>query len=705
MILKQQLKREYVPIIWILRLCLAAVFIVMSSFLGIAFYRPFHISVEAFSSFIAFSILMMSINTYEISKNIPFLFIGVAFGFGGVFNVIHIIASNGVGYFYGDTTNLSMTLSLVQRYITSISILFLCIFLLKSYKKISGVLIILCFSVISLVLLVWIFLLGNFPISYIPGIGLTTFKFVNEYIVSAITIISAVILAKKRKYVDSNVFLLLQVYFYSTIFSNTLFTFYTVQSEITNVLAHTFKVVSFYCVYRAIVKVGLKTPYNLLFNEIDRKNKSLKIRDSELKQAVRELKRESELRKSIEEMFMENEACYKLLIESSRDTIIIFDKREIVFANEGAARIAGVDLPEKLFGRPISEFFNKDSWSGMENIFEERCIHNSAPIYETDVVSIDGKVTPVEITSINITYKGKSAVLSLIRDVSHLKQIAKMKKDVEKDKKLLNDTLEFNRLITEFFSNISHELRTPLNVILSALQVLALEEQKDILQGTTEKKAGYIKTMKQNCYRLLRLINNLIDITRIDSGYILPDLQNHNIVSVVEDITLSVVEYAKSKGIELIFDTNIEERVVACDPDKIERIMLNLISNAVKFSYEGGQIIVNLFSEEDTIIISVKDNGTGINQDKLEIIFERFRQADNSLSRNHEGSGIGLSLVKALVEMHEGEVSVVSILGKGSEFIIKLPVKKVKDTEPVNNNMINGDNTEKINIEFSDIYN
>ena len=571
--------------------------------------------------------------------------------------------------------------------------------MIKNYKFMSGTLIVLFYSIISTVILMWVFLWGGFPSSYIPGNGLTTFKLVSEYAISVISIISVVILTKKRKYIDSKEFFLLKTYFYTTILCNILFTFYTEQSEITNVLAHILKVISFYCIYRAIVKVGLTTPYKLLFNEINRKNNSLRAKDSELKRAVHELQRESELRKNIEEMFLENEACYKLLIENSRDTIIIYDKSKILFANEGAAGITGVDIPERLMGKPISDFFPQNTAQKPRNMLEQKRSQNNVQAYESEVVSIDGRITPVEITSINITYKGRSAMLSLIRDISPRKQIEKMKIDVEKDKKLLNETLEFNRLITEFFSNISHELRTPLNVILSALQVLALEDQ------TFEKRNRYIKTMKQNCYRLLRLINNLIDITRIDSGYVLPCLQNHNIVSVVEDITLSVTEYAESKGIELTFDTNNEEKVMACDPDKIERIMLNLISNAIKFSHEGDKILVEFFDEGDNVKISIKDTGIGIAKDKLGIIFERFRQADNSLSRNHEGSGIGLSLVRALVEMHDGNISVNSTEGEGSEFIINIPVKEVGDNELADKDMVNGYNTERINIEFSDIYN
>lgn len=684
--------------------CILLILIIAASYIGINSYRLFHVTVEAFSSFTAFVILIMAVNTYELSGNMPFLFIGVAFGTAGAFNIIHILASNGMGFFQGDTTNLSMTFSIIQRYITTIAILVCCRMIYKPNKLCTPFTITLGFLFSSVVILVVVFVLDKFPVSYLPGYGITAFKIINEYVISLLVLIGTGILFKVKNKIENNVFLLLQLYSYATIIYSILLTFYTSQEEITNVLAHVLRAISFYSIYRAIVKVGLKTPYKLLFNEVNQKNDSLRLKDSELRRTVYKLREENKLRKNIEESLLKNEACYKLLIQNSRDAIIVYKNKKVVFANGGAAAFAGVDQPEKLLGKTVTEFLQLDKYRDLENMIEKgEDKRSTAESYETEFMSIDGKLTPVEITNAYITYRNKPAVLSLIRDISPRKQVEKMKKDVEEDRKLLNDTLEFNRLITEFFSNISHELRTPLNVILSALQVLGITEPTGNYEEIIEKRNRYIKMMKQNCYRLLRLINNLIDITRIDSGYVTPKMQNYNIVSVVEDVISSVAEYTENKGIKLIFDTDVEEKIIACDPDKIDRIMLNLISNAVKFTEPGGTINVEITDEDDNISLSVQDTGIGIPEDKLEVVFERFRQVDNSLSRSHEGSGIGLSLVKALVEMHDGSINVKSTLGEGSEFIIRLPVKKVDCPESAENAVIYQDNSEKINIEFSDI--
>ena len=167
---------------------------------------------------------------------------------------------------------------------------------------------------------------------------------------------------------------------------------------------------------------------------------------------------------------------------------------------------------------------------------------------------------------------------------------------------------------------------------------------------------------------------------------------------------MSVCEFIESNNLNLIFDTNVEEKIISFDPDNIERIMLNLISNAIKFNKDNGMISVEINCEED-VKISVKDNGIGIPYDKLDTIFGRFEQVKNKMNNNREGSGIGLSLVKSLVNMHDGNISVKSKLGEGSEFIITLPDVLIEGEKPdvleFNNNL---KNITKMNVEFSDIY-
>jgi signal transduction histidine kinase len=274
--------------------------------------------------------------------------------------------------------------------------------------------------------------------------------------------------------------------------------------------------------------------------------------------------------------------------------------------------------------------------------------------------------------------------------------------------KMMEGIDQYDKLKTQFFANLSHELKTPLNVIFTISQLIPTKHDKADSGEYRAEVNKYMLIIKQNCYRLLRLIGNLIDITRFDGGYLSPRLNNCNIINIVEEITQSVVRYAEIKKIAILFDTEIEEKIIACDPDFMERIILNLLSNAIKFTNEGGSIIVNIYDKQDSLVISVKDTGIGIPDDKVDEVFERFRQVDSSLSRNHEGSGIGLSLVKALVEAHGGTISVLSKFGEGTEFIIELPAiqsSEERQDMSVENNIIESNSlVERITIEFSDIY-
>lgn len=272
--------------------------------------------------------------------------------------------------------------------------------------------------------------------------------------------------------------------------------------------------------------------------------------------------------------------------------------------------------------------------------------------------------------------------------------------------KKYNEIKEIEKAKTQFFANLSHEIKTPINIIYSCFQLLDINKGK----GETELWNSYNKyygTIKQNCYRLLRLVNNLVDITKIDSGFMKLNFINYEIVSLVEDITLSIVPYVESKNITVLFDTYVEELVIKCDPESLERVILNLLSNAVKFSNENGNITVLLDANKDFVIIKVKDDGIGIAPEVSDYVFERFAQEDKSFNRKKEGSGIGLSLVKSLVELHGGVVYLEKSVEQGCEFVIKLPNKILDESKNEEIKSIDIDNKpliQKVNIEFSDIY-
>lgn len=410
-------------------------------------------------------------------------------------------------------------------------------------------------------------------------------------------------------------------------------------------------------------------------------------------------------RKSIERALKESEERYRKLIELLPDAVHIKQDGRMVYSNEAGARLLGVEKPEQLLGRLSTDFTHPD----FQKISKERgdriiAIGENVPLAESKALTIDGRAVDVEVASAAIDYNGKPSILSVLRDITERKKAeAAMEIMINENKQLLKKAVESERTKTEFFTNISHEFKTPLNVILAIIQLLSMKMNDNEIDVVTYNK--YIHMMKQNCYRLLRLINNLLDITKIDSGYMELNFKNHDIIKIIEDLTLSVAEYAKNNGISIVFDTEIEEKIMCCDEEKIERIMLNLLSNAIKYNKETGKIFVTIYDKDEYILISVKDTGIGIPEDKLKEIFDRFKQVDTSLHRVSEGSGIGLALVKSIIEKHSGEITVSSLYGEGTEFIIKLPVKVLEEEQNhTASNCTANSLVERINIEFSDIY-
>ena len=277
-----------------------------------------------------------------------------------------------------------------------------------------------------------------------------------------------------------------------------------------------------------------------------------------------------------------------------------------------------------------------------------------------------------------------------------------------KDKKNLKHAVEIESLKTEFFANLSHEFKTPLNIILSTVQLVMnyIEFNNEYPDYNMFNKC--LSNIKQNSYRILKIANNLIDMSKIDGNFYSINMGNYNIVEVVENIVQSLAEYMKDNKRNIIFDTIEEEIITACDPDQIERIILNVLSNAMKFTSHGGNIYVDMEVNDrcNKVIIKISNDGEKINfEDRLRI-FERFTQSESLLTRRAEGTGIGLTLVKSLVKLHNGEVYVNTEFEEGTQFCIELPIRKMKNFK--NNNVREKSivsKVEKFNIEFSDIYN
>lgn len=235
-----------------------------------------------------------------------------------------------------------------------------------------------------------------------------------------------------------------------------------------------------------------------------------------------------------------------------------------------------------------------------------------------------------------------------------------LNRQIDKEKALRLE--ELNTLKNRFYTNITHEFRTPLTVIL----------------GMTELRDNFPKAMdliQRNGQKLLLLINQLLDLSKIDAGHKKVHYQQIEMVSFTQYLGESFQSLAERKNIRLAVYSEIQELWMDMDENIFQQIISNLLSNAIKFTPESGKIIVHLTKKEDQLYLKVKDNGNGIPKEELSFIFDRFYQVDNAASRQGKGTGIGLALVKELVELIKGEIKVESKVDKGTTFELRFPVR------------------------------
>ncbi|MBA2887704.1 signal transduction histidine kinase [Clostridium beijerinckii] len=278
--------------------------------------------------------------------------------------------------------------------------------------------------------------------------------------------------------------------------------------------------------------------------------------------------------------------------------------------------------------------------------------------------------------------------------------LIKLSKD-ELVSKLINLS-ESKKNQEDFILNISHDLRSPLNIILSVLQCYK-DDYKDIKRYG--KCQDHMDVIKRNSYKILKLVNNLIDTTKLEKNHYSIKRENLDVINLIEWNISSIDKYAKQKEISLVFDTNVEECIMAVDPEAIDRIIMNLISNAIKFSPKGSNIYINAWKSINQLTISVRDEGIGIPKEEQNTIFNRFVQSSRNKKSENSGSGIGLDLVRYLTQAHNGSIELKSEENSGCEFIIKLPIERLQDDENNRDKCLNiRSKVEVLEVEFSDIY-
>lgn len=400
-------------------------------------------------------------------------------------------------------------------------------------------------------------------------------------------------------------------------------------------------------------------------------------------------------------LYDKDEKAFKLYISENEEEIKFY-KKKIYISEEIENKLClndfNIDNSMEIYSKILGlEEFNRN---GIQENLKIKHISLADKLFGLVCISYNKNIGSISIDEsyLEIILNKICIIMKQIEnkvEISYIKQ----KKDE------LESILKLESIMTDFFANVSHEFRTPVNIILSIVQLLISYADGDNISLDNKKYKEYLNILKQNSYRLLRLVNNIIDTAKISNDFYDLKLENHNIIRVVEDITMSVVRYVNEKNRNIIFDTDQEEVILACDPDKIERIILNLISNAIKFSDCNTDIEININTRLDInkVFVSIKNYGETIDEDNKERIFRKFTQVDDLFIRKNEGSGIGLFLVKKFVEMHNGKIYVDDIEG-ATQITFYLPIEVIEGGDIYNKIIDENKIIEKCNIEFSDIY-
>ena len=403
----------------------------------------------------------------------------------------------------------------------------------------------------------------------------------------------------------------------------------------------------------------------------------------------RNLLREKEKLEELNKGYKDYKNRYEEVLMYLPDGVIIYENGVIVFANEKINEYFKLEDTNEIIGMTLEDIVDRSELESIKNINDT----SDSITYSNLKYCFNGVDFYGEQTNIIKRKKKKTLSVSIIKNMEDKIKLAKIKEELE-----YNKTME--EIKNQVLANISHDFKTPINVIYSTVQMQDL----NINKKKYDSLISFNEIIKQNCNKLIRLINNFIDSIKLEDDILSANLKYVNMVSLVEDITSSVLNYAKEKDINLVFDTDSEEIYTSTDIEFMEKIMLNLLSNSIKYNKVGGSIDVKVEETKKMIIISVKDSGIGIPREKLKSVFNRFERADRSSIETKEGSGIGLNIVKQMVEALNGAIDISSVENVGTvvKIIFQKDNKAQYDMDDIN--ALNIENLdEKIKLELSDI--
>ncbi|MBT5516683.1 PAS domain S-box protein, partial [Candidatus Peregrinibacteria bacterium] len=358
-----------------------------------------------------------------------------------------------------------------------------------------------------------------------------------------------------------------------------------------------------------------------------------------------------ELEKAKSDRLAEDLNKYKLAVDSASDQIIITDEKGvIVYANKTLEQITGYSIEEavgtkagKLWGGLMSSEFYENMW---------KIISDEKKPYQCELQNKrkDGS-----------KYDAQLSIAPVLDSNSEVKFFVGIERDISKEKSI-------DRMKTEFISLASHQLRTPLSAMKWLAEMLLNNDAGEL----NDKQRELLTDINTSNERMISLVNSLLNIARIESGRIMVEPKPTNLKDLVDKILKEIRQAISAKKQKCNIDIDEAIKDINIDPNLIGEVFKNLITNANKYTPKSGEITIRITQDETNIICEVADNGYGIPKADLPSIFQKFFRSDNILEHDAEGTGLGLYLVKTIIESSEGEINIESAEGKGSKFIFTL---------------------------------
>lgn len=549
------------------------------------------------------------------------------------------------------------------------------------FKKFNSILLVLSISFNAIYLI--IINNTNLMRAFINGIYINSFMFI---LVVFLFVLLLIIIVADEANTSDKFFYYLILYILLLSVGNIIFLNNLNDINNTKKLGVFFSQILEFSAYYVLVEGIIRFSLNKSFNSI---NRIMLLKRESYKRNKRYLQKKIDELKGLEFLLEKEELLFNKMISIIGDYTFIFKDEKLFYLNNEALEFLGISDKESILFENMEVLYEKILKKQVYLKEQERVDSYQEIIFK----NLNGGYSNGEVYTLPF---GDNYKIIIINDITKKNNALRLNK-------YLKDKLEEENIKGEFFTNICHELRTPINVISSALQLNNLNIENRNLNSIERNNL----VIKQNCLRLIRTINNFIDANKISEGQIETNIMVLNVVEVVENILDSSSEYISKKKINFVFDPDFEEIFIAIDSEFLERIILNLLSNSVKYGSENGNIYVKIYFEGKDLVIMIENDGIAISYDEQKYIFDKFTKSNKALNRTQEGSGLGLYISKSLMKMQGGDLKVDIYEGHGNRFKLYFyDVDLFKETDRTehifNNNYYNL--KERAEIEFSDIY-